>query len=235
MTNREPKKTELIEFRISHEAKSAFLDQCRRDDRSASEVIRELMQHHVDDHSERDQQPAEWKSDMTALLKKHPISASAICALSLLGMSAVSTTAAADPAQAFGAIDSNGDKYISMEEYIAASEPVAALAMNSDGSNARVLTKAEARSLLARDYLAYDENSDGKVDEREFMPRFDITTRISFYAIDLNGDGAVTRDELSSFSNGAADELARLEGSFQALDVNGNGSITLQEYQIVRL
>jgi Ca2+-binding EF-hand superfamily protein len=107
--------------------------------------------------------------------------------------------------------------------------------MNSDGSNARVLTKAEARSLLARDYLAYDENSDGKVDEREFMPRFDITTRISFYAIDLNGDGAVTRDELSSFSNGAADELARLEGSFQALDVNGNGSITLQEYQIVRL
>nr|WP_070959642.1 EF-hand domain-containing protein [Hyphomonas sp. Mor2] len=172
---------------------------------------------------------------MTALLKKYPISTSALCAMSLLGLSAVSTTAAADPAQAFSAIDTNGDSYISLEEYITASEPIAALAMNIDGSDARVISEAEARRLLARDYLAYDENSDGKVDEREFMPRFDITTRISFYAVDLDSDGRVTLAEMTSFSSGAADETARLESSFRMLDSNGNGAITLQEYQIVRL
>jgi len=235
MTKREPKKTELIEFRISHEAKSTFLDQCKRDDRSASEVIRELMQGHVGDHSERVQQRKEWKPDMTALLKKHPISTSALCVMSLFGMSAVATTAAADPAQAFAAIDTNRDSYLSLEEYITASEPVAALTMDLDGSDARVLSSDEARRLLARDYLAYDSNNDGKVDEREFMPRFDITTRISFYAIDLNGDGALTLDELTSFSNGSDDEKARLESSFAMLDVNSNGSITLKEYQIVRM
>lgn len=235
MTKREPKKTELIEFRISHEAKSAFLDQCKRDDRSASEVIRELMQGHVGDHSERVQQRKEWKPDMTALLKKHPISTSALCVMSLFGMSAVATTATADPAQAFAAIDTNRDSYLSLEEYITASEPVAALTMDLDGSDARVLSSDEARRLLARDYLAYDSNNDGKVDEREFMPRFDITTRISFYAIDLNGDGALTLDELTSFSNGSEDENARLESSFAMLDVNSNGSITLKEYQIVRM
>ncbi len=235
MTKREPKKTELIEFRISHEAKSAFLDQCKRDDRSASEVIRTLMQSHVTDHSGRDQQRKKWTPDMTALLKKHPISTSALCALSLLGMSAVATTASADPAQAFAAIDTNGDQTISLEEYITASEPVAALAMDADGSDARVLSEAEAKRLLARDYLAYDSNHDGKVDEREFMPRFDITTRISFYAVDLDGNGGLTLDEMTSFSSGAAREMARLEGAFRALDANGNGTITLQEYQIVKL
>ena len=189
MTTRTPKKSELIEFRISHEAKSAFLDQCKQDDRSASEVIRALMQDHVDSHSERPQQRKEWIPNMTALLKSHPLSASAACALSLFGLSAMATTAAADPAQAFGAIDTNGDKFISMDEYITASEPVAALAMNSDGSDARVLSRPEARQLLAREYLAYDENDDGMVDEREFMPRFDITTRISSMPSILTGTG----------------------------------------------
>lgn len=235
MTKREPKKTELIEFRISHEAKSAFLDQCKRDDRSASEVIRDLMRDHVDAPSKRDQQRKEWKPDMTALLRKHPISTSAICALSLFGMSAVATTASADPAQAFAAIDTNGNGSISLDEYITASEPVAALAMDSDGSDVRVLSREDAKWLLHRDYRAYDSNGDGKVDEREFMPRFDITTRISFYAIDVDGDGTLTLNELKSFSNGTAEETERLESSFNILDTNGNGSVTLQEYQIVRL
>ncbi len=172
---------------------------------------------------------------MSVLLKKHPISTSAICAMSLFGMSALATTASADPVQAFAAIDVNGDKTISLEEYITASEPVAALAIDSDGSDPRVLTRAEAKRLLARDYLAYDSNGDGKVDEREFMPRFDITTRISFYAVDVDGDGLLTLDELTSFSSGADGEIARLESSFQVLDANGNGSVTLQEYQIVSL
>lgn len=235
MTKREPKKTELIEFRISREAKSAFLDQCKRDDRSASEVIRELMHDHVDAPSKRDKQRKEWRPDMTALLKKHPISTSAICALSLFGMSAVATTASADPAQAFAAIDTDGDGSISLDEYITASKPVAALAMDSDGSDVRVLSREEAEWLLHRDYRAYDANGDGTVSEREFMPRFDITTRISFYAVDVNGDGTLTLNELKSFSNGTEEETARLESSFSVLDTNGNGSVTLQEYQFIRL
>ena len=235
MMRREPKKTELIEFRISHEAKSEFLDQCKRDDRSASEVIRELMRDHVEAPFKRENSRMERISSMTTLLKKHPISVSSILAMSLFGMSAMATTASADPAQAFGAIDTNRDGSISLEEYITASEPVAALAMDYDGSDVRVLSSDDAYWLLRRDYRAYDSNGDGKVDKREFMPRFDVTTRISFYAVDVDGDGLLTLDELTSFANGTEEETSRLESSFNALDANGNGSVTLQEYQLVKL
>jgi hypothetical protein len=35
-----PKKTETIEVRLSHEAKDAFMAQCRREQRTASEAVR---------------------------------------------------------------------------------------------------------------------------------------------------------------------------------------------------
>lgn len=40
---REPKKSETIEIRLSHEAKSAFMRRCREDDVSASAAIRSLI------------------------------------------------------------------------------------------------------------------------------------------------------------------------------------------------
>lgn len=235
MSKREPKKTELIEFRISQEAKSEFLEYCKQDDRSASEVIRDLMQAHVSGPFERTQQRNEWNSKMTNIFKKHSISLSALCAMSVLGLSAIATSASADPAQAFSAIDTNRDQSISLEEYVTASEPVATLVMDSDGRNTRVLSQSDALEMLKRDYRAYDANRDGRVDEREFMPRSDITTRISFYAVDLNGDGFLKLDELTSFSNGTEEETDRLEAAFSVLDANSNGAVTLQEYQIVKL
>lgn len=235
MSLKSPKKTELIEFRISHEAKSEFLQKCKSEDRSASEVIRDLMRDHVSEHSNRPQQRFEWRRFMSDLLHRNPISVSAICAATFLGVSAMTTTAAADPAQAFGAIDSDGDGTISLDEYLTASEPVAAIAMNSDGSDARMISRYEARRLLKQNYREYDENRDGRVDEREFMPRFDLTSRMSFYTVDQNGDGKIELDELLAFSTGASAEVARLEDVFARLDGNQNGAITLQEYQIVRL
>lgn len=37
---RPPKKSEAIEVRLSHAAKTAFMERCRREDRTASEAIR---------------------------------------------------------------------------------------------------------------------------------------------------------------------------------------------------
>jgi hypothetical protein len=52
---RPPKKTEMIEVRVSMETKRDFLEACRTAGRSASDVIREGMQAFVD----RQSQPAE--------------------------------------------------------------------------------------------------------------------------------------------------------------------------------
>ena len=116
MSQKTSKKTELIEFRISHEAKSEFLQTCKAEDRSASEVIRDLMSHHVLRHSDRDPQRFEWRLFMTQLLRKNPVSVSALCVASFLGISAMATSASADPSQAFGAIDQDGDGTITTKE-----------------------------------------------------------------------------------------------------------------------
>ena len=172
---------------------------------------------------------------MSNLLRKNPISVSALCAATFLGVSAMATSASADPAQAFGAIDTNDDGTISLDEYLTALEPIAVIAMDSNGNDARMISKYEARRLLKLDYRAYDTNRDGRIDKQEFMPRFDVTSRISFYTGDQNGDGSIVLDELLAFSSGATKEIARLEDVFSRLDGNQNGAITLQEYQIVKL
>ena len=40
---RPPKKSDTIEVRLSHAAKTAFMARCRRDDRTASEAIRSFI------------------------------------------------------------------------------------------------------------------------------------------------------------------------------------------------
>lgn len=47
---RGPKKSETIEIRLSHGAKSAFMRRCREDEVSASEAIRTLIDASVGDH-----------------------------------------------------------------------------------------------------------------------------------------------------------------------------------------
>jgi hypothetical protein len=41
------KKSETLEIRLPHPAKQAFMARCRADDRSASEVLRDLIEDHM--------------------------------------------------------------------------------------------------------------------------------------------------------------------------------------------
>ena len=49
---REPKKSETIEIRLSHEAKSAFMQRCREDAVTVSEAIRALIDARIADPRE---------------------------------------------------------------------------------------------------------------------------------------------------------------------------------------
>ncbi len=43
-----PKKSETIEIRLSHEAKAAFMERCRQDQRTASEAVRSFIEAEID-------------------------------------------------------------------------------------------------------------------------------------------------------------------------------------------
>lgn len=49
---REPKKSETIEIRLSHDAKTAFMRRCRDDEVSASEAIRAMIDARIADRRE---------------------------------------------------------------------------------------------------------------------------------------------------------------------------------------
>lgn len=52
-SKRPPKKSETIEIRLSHEAKTAFVERCQRDQRTASEAIRLFIDGHISQRSSR--------------------------------------------------------------------------------------------------------------------------------------------------------------------------------------
>ena len=106
---RDAKKSETIEIRLSHDAKSAFMRRCRADERSASEVIRSMI----------DAQIADRRQKPTAL-KTHWRSLVAIAAGMALGAGAGAPAlahASRTSHAAFDRLDRNRDGVLSYAEF----------------------------------------------------------------------------------------------------------------------
>jgi hypothetical protein len=108
---REPKKSETIEIRLSHEAKSAFMDRCRADSVTASEAIRALIDARIADRPEAPEgRKLPWRL------------VAAIAAGMAIGAGATAPALAhANQARqaAFDRLDRNHDGVLSYEEYSA--------------------------------------------------------------------------------------------------------------------
>ena len=74
----------------------------------------------------------------------------------------------------------------------------------------------------------YDANSDGKLDETERE-----TARLSRFAdIDTNGDGALTKSEITAHHTARMAE--KIDKHFAEEDANGDGTISVEEFGSVR-
>ena len=112
---RQPKKSEKIEVRLSHEEKSALLSLARRQGRTISTIVRDLLADHLRDVLQAEQQPS--IRERTAMILKpmatHPRKLAAALAASLgLGV-LVLPTAVADPVKVElqGDFQRTGDAY----------------------------------------------------------------------------------------------------------------------------
>lgn len=107
--SRTPKKSETIEIRLSHEAKSAFVRQCRDDGVSASEAIRTMIDGRMAD-----------RDDRLAARRAHRRTIAAIIGGMVLG-AGVAVPALAHGNQtspaAFGQLDRNHDGMLSYDEF----------------------------------------------------------------------------------------------------------------------
>ena len=108
MTGKKSKKSETIEIRLSHEAKTAFMERCRRDRRTASETLRLFIDGQLDAGPHVRRRTPAWRM----------IIAGAIGAALGLGAAAPSFAHATDNSKAaFERLDRNHDGVLSYEEF----------------------------------------------------------------------------------------------------------------------
>ena len=109
MTGKKSKKSETIEIRLSHEAKTAFMERCRLERRTASETLRLFIDGQLDPRPDsRRRRSRSWRMIM----------AGAVGVALGLGVAAPSFAHATDNSKAaFDRLDRNHDGVLSYQEF----------------------------------------------------------------------------------------------------------------------
>lgn len=109
---RPPKKSESLEIRLPYAAKTAFMERCRREGRSASEAVRAFIDQQVEAPAPRAR--THWRLAAGALLA---------AAVGAIAVPSLARPNPADPAQdllrrvAFAHLDANHDGVLTLDEY----------------------------------------------------------------------------------------------------------------------
>lgn len=116
------KKSETLEVRIPHETKQAFLNACREDGTTASEVVRDQVQAYLDQRK-RPSQQEEGRSNVMQLpisVRRYGprVAAGSIAAIGLTALAVLPSAAAPDIKAQFGRLDTNSDGVLSVEEFL---------------------------------------------------------------------------------------------------------------------
>ena len=234
---RQPKKTEMIEVRVSHETKRDFLAACKTAGRSASDVIRESMQAFIDRQA---LQLAEEAAEpgvvpfKERLLKKRYV-AVALAATGVAGFAALPSAAAPDLAGMFARLDANGDGVLSVEEFSASRADTQRLDLR------RITRDASGPAIASNDtpvIFVLPASADGRTLKDLPDVRFQAVgvgppaspeemKQRSFAGFDADGDGRISLKEYQ------ARQVTLLESGFRGLDKDGDGAISAAEYAAI--
>jgi Ca2+-binding EF-hand superfamily protein len=244
MTQREPKKNESIEVRVSHEIKVAFMAACAAKGVSASTVLRRHIARYV---AAANRAPHHWMEELSMLfdsLMNRPIVAGA-CGAVLAGIAtaslAVPAYAAIDPrvATVFEWMDTNHDGILDQAEFIGT--PQSAGPAGAIGIEMTSKTPPPPGETRARLFRRLDTDRNGVLTMRELAAGASITTVVSpaVAAADANKDGRISEAELAAYltsrraSAGAADPSAgvglMVHGIIAASHPDANDTVSLAD------
>lgn len=249
-----PKKTEMLEVRLPHAIKLAFMARARAEGRTASAVIRRFIESYLADGIPAVISEARpmFKPFFRRFAK--PIAATSVAASVLALYAAMSATvavaAAPDLKAIFDDLDRNHDGMLSVAEFLDRNSESGRL-KPVDSTFVRVETRigddpatqlglvrkagavelppdmtAEVQASMRRPFDAQDGDRSGSVSFDEFKRYHLAILRQGFNALDTDYSGAIERSEYDASSTGGA----ALRISFDEADRDRDGRIGWAEF-----
>lgn len=130
---RPPKKSETLEVRMPHDQKRAFLEACRNEGRTASEVVRGFVEGYLARAAAAERggerlldEPRSWRSLAMSLVSRNgrrSLLAGGVGALGLLALAVSPSAADIDFRAMFDRMDANADGRVTVEEFARPPEP----------------------------------------------------------------------------------------------------------------
>lgn len=239
------KKSETLEVRIPHETKQAFLNACREDGTTASEVVRDKVQAYLDAREPPQQEKGKLMQFSPNVRRYGPrVAAGGAIAIGLTALAVLPSAAAPDFKAQFARLDANGDGVVSVEEFLG---PAEIKADDGDNKNVVINRKVVIETHKAPEGGAQDKNQpEIKASMKEDAFTFYLPDELS------PEKGAGTADqhqELKFISRHevreTTDDEAKTQSSktytfneddmrkheFSSIYKNGDGKVTLDEYR----
>jgi Ca2+-binding EF-hand superfamily protein len=234
---RPPKKSEMVEVRVSHETKRDFLAACRTAGRSASDVIREGMQVFIDRQTPPKTAP---ETNVTPLKKRRfrkRYLIVGVAATGLAGLAALPSAATPDFANMFAQLDTDKDGALTPEEF-AASRPntqiVRVRKLTRDaGSQDAGADRGSERAILVippdleRQALAGLQDVRIQAIGASAAPAGVEVRARDFASFDADKDGRI------SFVEYRGEFVTMLGNGFNRLDRDKDGALSAEEYSAI--
>lgn len=225
--SRSPKKSETLEVRLDHQTKQDFIETCRENGTTASDVVRSGIEKYLARYNKPFWRPTPEANDgvsaMIVPFVKHRkrVLAGGVGAVTLAAMVALPSAAGPDMKAAFARLDQDGDGKLTITEF-----------MGPEAGDSRRVEKV-VKEIIEEN--AEDADRDGReVEELEIVSET-FAVLLPPEDGDVDGQWGVSMQASRSIKGGDPDSVDVPEDprqeEFAGMDTNGDGDVSLGEFE----